>query len=74
MGHLAGSICPNWPVASGHGSITVVDMRSVAALRRGRSSLAGQCYLVTFTTPERVPHFADADVAMRAASRTAGRM
>ena len=40
-----------------------------AALRKGRHSIAGQVYLVTFTTARRVPHFATADVAMRAASR-----
>ena len=38
-----------------------------AALRRGRTSITGQHYLVTFTTARRMPHFADADVAMCAA-------
>jgi REP element-mobilizing transposase RayT len=38
-----------------------------AALRKGRHSLAGQIYLVTFTTWRRLPHFADAGTAMSAA-------
>jgi REP element-mobilizing transposase RayT len=38
-----------------------------AALRRGRHSIAGQIYLVTFTTWRRQPHFADAATAMGAA-------
>jgi REP element-mobilizing transposase RayT len=37
-----------------------------AALRRGRYSLPGQPYLVTFTTCRRMPHFADAAVALGA--------
>ena len=36
------------------------------ALRRGRWSVAGQPYLVTFTTHRRIPRFADAQVAMSA--------
>lgn len=35
-----------------------------AALRRGRVSLAGQIYLLTFTTHERIPLFANATNAM----------
>ena len=38
-----------------------------AALRKGRYSVSGQTYLVTFTTCRRAPHFATADVAMAAA-------
>jgi REP element-mobilizing transposase RayT len=38
-----------------------------AALRRGRTSRPRQTYLVTFTTSERAPHFADTDSAMTAA-------
>ena len=33
------------------------------ALRKGRASIAGQIYLVTFTTYGRVPHFTDPDIA-----------
>lgn len=37
-----------------------------AALRKGRSSVAGQVYLVTFTTNERRPHFNHWNVAREA--------
>src|SRR5687767_2750058 len=37
------------------------------ALRKGRHSMAGQVYLVTFTTHERACHFAEWDVAAEAA-------
>ena len=39
-----------------------------AALRRGRSSVPRQVYLVTFTTADRASHFSDDEAAM-AASR-----
>ncbi len=37
------------------------------ALRKGRQSVAGQVYLVTFTTRDRQPHFVDWDIAAHAA-------
>ena len=42
------------------------------ALRKGRSSLAGQAYLLTFTTAGRAPHFRDWTVACDAARLLAG--
>lgn len=38
-----------------------------AALRKGRHSIAEQCYLVTFTTYRRLPHFTHPAPAMAAA-------
>jgi len=42
-----------------------------AALRIGRNSIAGQLYLVTFTTHRRQPLFSDFDLAMDAAREIA---
>ena len=46
---------------------TCFPLRGIRALRRGRRSEAGRCYLVTFATRGREPVFANADVAMVAA-------
>ena len=43
-----------------------VDVSGHVALRRGRCSLVGQPYLVTFVTWRRIPHFLDAAGAFRA--------
>jgi REP element-mobilizing transposase RayT len=40
--------------------------RGYKALRKGRASIAGQIYLVTFTTHARIRHFADPRVALDA--------
>ena len=46
---------------------TLSDVRrGHAALRRGRASLAGQVYLITFSTRDRLPLFATPEVAMEA--------
>jgi len=42
------------------------------ALRKGRSSLAGQAYLLTFTTADRMPHFHDWSIAGEASRLLAG--
>ena len=40
-----------------------IPRRGYAALRKGRVSLEGQIYLVTFTTSKRIPIFKDPDCA-----------
>ena len=53
-------------------SIARINRPGHRALRQGRSVLAGQVYLLTFTTWRRVPHFARFDLAC-AASRAFAR-